>query len=310
MTRDSTIGFTVAERDLDRLDRQLGRLEAIGADAAELAVTPLSCLVGGRVIADRLAAVRKVVRRRSLRITLHGVLAMNFMDESHAPLHRAVASGTLALADALGAPLVVVHPGWLSAVTATARGEDLRAREREGLTWMAGQAAARGITLGLENMPVILETLDGHHTSYAQDPLRLADQIRAINHPALRATMDLSHAYQASRHFGWDLGERLALMAPLTRHLHLHDSMGRPQTLRDLFPGEAQVFGMGDLHLPLGWGDLPYDTVLPALPLPAPISATLETAPDRFDDATLADSLTKARRLLASLRQRTPAAAE
>ncbi|MBK1663399.1 xylose isomerase [Rhodospirillum rubrum] len=296
----ATIGFTLAEGDLDRLDRQLGRIATLGADGVELNLTALGCLVGGRIIGPRLDAIRRLVARRQLAVTVHGVLSMSFMDTDHAPAHHAVAKASVDVAGAFGARTLVVHPAWIETARFAARRDDLMALEQEGLRRMAETAEAHGLIVALENMPPTLESLSGGMTNHGLDPLSIAAQVRAVDHPALRATIDFSHAHIAARHFGWDLTDRLAALAPLTAHLHLHDSLGRVQTMSGLFPGEARVFGEGDLHLPLGWGDAPFEAVLPRLPLAGAITVALEIGLEKHDDATAADSLLRARTYCAS----------
>ena len=56
-------------------------------------------------------------------------------------------------------------------------------------------------------------------------------------------------------------------MAPVSGHMHLHDSFGRPTTVRKFYSDAERVaYGMGDLHLPLGWGAIPFETLLPGKP--------------------------------------------
>lgn len=42
----------------------------------------------------------------------------------------------------------------------------------------------------------------------------------------------------------------------MTGHLHVHDSFGLPYSMKRFYhPAEAAALGIGDLHLPIGWGD-------------------------------------------------------
>jgi sugar phosphate isomerase/epimerase len=62
--------------------------------------------------------------------------------------------------------------------------------------------------------------------------------------------------------------EALKACAPLTYQLHGHDSFGRPTTMGGFYThAERIAFGMGDLHLPMGWGDIPWEATLPQLAL-------------------------------------------
>jgi sugar phosphate isomerase/epimerase len=69
-----------------------------------------------------------------------------------------------------------------------------------------------------------------------------------------------------ARFRGQDYLETLEAFAPCVNHLHVHDSFGRPTSIEGFYrPAEQIAFGMGDLHLPMGWGDIPWDTILPRL---------------------------------------------
>ncbi|MCI5192453.1 MAG: hypothetical protein D3915_04920 [Candidatus Electrothrix sp. AU1_5] len=48
-------------------------------------------------------------------------------------------------------------------------------------------------------------------------------------------------------------------------NLHLHDNCGIPNTgiFDDI--GDQVAFGVGDLHCPMGWGDIPWTDVLPCM---------------------------------------------
>jgi len=65
---------------------------------------------------------------------------------------------------------------------------------------------------------------------------------------------------------GMDYLAALRAFAPVTNHLHVHDSFGRPTTMGGFFSrAERIAFGMGDLHLPMGWGDIDWEAILPQL---------------------------------------------
>lgn len=289
------IGFTVQQSTLQGLDRQVGRALALGADGVELSLTPLGVVIGGRLNTGHLARVQRILHSHRPAVTVHSVLSLSFMDRTHAERHQRVADAVVDACAALGGTVLVVHPSWVDTPSFTAERDALMARERDGLHRMAERAAAHGVTIALENMPVIQEYLNGTDTNHGLDPLSIAAQVEAVNHPSLRATIDVSHAHIGARHFGWDLTERLRPLAPLATHLHLHDSLGVPLCIPGLFPGEDRVFGVGDLHMPLGWGDVPFPSLLPALPLPENYTVALEIGLDRIDDDVAAESLALAR---------------
>jgi len=61
---------------------------------------------------------------------------------------------------------------------------------------------------------------------------------------------------------GADLFEEVAAISPLAEHLHVNDCFGQVSDHPVSLPGEALAYGSGDLHLPLGWGALPWERLL------------------------------------------------
>src|SRR5665213_1771202 len=52
--------------------------------------------------------------------------------------------------------------------------------------------------------------------------------------------------------------DEIAALASFAKHLHLHDSLGRQDDSWMFTKGERLAYGHGDLHLPVGWGDIPW----------------------------------------------------
>ena len=65
---------------------------------------------------------------------------------------------------------------------------------------------------------------------------------------------------------GMDYVSALKAFAPLVNHLHVHDSFGKPPTLKTFTAAERFAYGLGDLHLPLGWGAIPFEDLMGQLP--------------------------------------------
>ena len=78
-----------------------------------------------------------------------------------------------------------------------------------------------------------------------------------VNHPRVGITLDLGHAWLASCHHGYNLLEGVEAVRPYIRHIHLHDNYGRCCASYEKKQGELLATGRGDLHLPIGWGEVP-----------------------------------------------------
>ena len=166
------------------------------------------------------------------------------------------------LAAEIGATVVVVHPG------------DLRDRRLEHVAWLHLAAALSqlteaastcGITLALENCGKYLGSLD-------ESPAQLKQMLAEVSSPQLRACLDVGHA-AVNR----NLDEIVGLLGPEIVHVHLHDNDGS-----------------GDQHLPMGWGSIDFNAVLPVLGPTTTVAAELTWPPSGGYTARTADDMAEA----------------
>lgn len=124
----------------------------------------------------------------------------------------------------LGAKVVVVHPGGLSAPEELAeRTENLT----QSLDRLSVEARSRNIRIGLENMP--RGVYPGSHMA------ELAGIVRAVNRPAaLGLVLDTGHA-----RISGDLCEETLAAQGLLISTHVHDNDGRSDSHRP--PGEGVI---------------------------------------------------------------------
>ena len=113
----------------------------------------------------------------------------------------------LELCGAVGASVMAHHPGKVAARPAPEL-ERLHRLERETLRAMGDVAAGHGVTIAVENLFVE----DG--ATYTPDPVRLAKEVAAIEHPNVCGLLDFSHAYIMSRFRGLDFREAVGVRAP------------------------------------------------------------------------------------------------
>ncbi|MGF1476677.1 MAG: sugar phosphate isomerase/epimerase family protein [Geminicoccaceae bacterium] len=243
----STIG---GEPDLSGLDDALSRIEQAGASHAELRLSDADILSGGRILPHRRRMLERICSRHRLQYTIHGALGANFMDEDHRELHLQVARSMLELGGDVGASVMVHHPGFVDRQDDEAIAR-LEALEDEALLTLADQAAELGMRVAVETL------FTESHAFYTPDPWHLAMRIASLDHPNLCGTLDFSHCYIMATLLGRDLEDAVRAFAPVAGHIHVHDSFGRPNTLaRHFSESERIAFGMGDLHLPPGWGNI------------------------------------------------------
>ncbi|MCM2403925.1 TIM barrel protein [Rhizobium sp. S153] len=297
-------GFNVGSKDGEfaSLEQDLRALAEIGVDTVELGITSVDLIAGGRIIRERAERLIALTGQFDFRYTVHGLVSSNFMDPVTCPYQLDAAKALVEICDQVGARVLVQHGGCLRADQIAERaGADMR--EREALLELAEFCKPYGVRIALEN---IFTTEPGQ---YRQTPAEVAATVKALNHPNIVALIDFSHAYIESTYRGLDFRDQLRAMAPVAGHLHVHDSFGRPQGFyQGYHPQENTAMGIGDLHMPLGWGDIDWDDIFSELEfLPGTVLMMEIGARYRAEQP---ESLERARNLIALNSHKTAVAAE
>ncbi|BCH26470.1 hypothetical protein MesoLjLc_63810 [Mesorhizobium sp. L-8-10] len=265
-------------------------------------MTSVDLIAGGRVVEERAQRLQAITRQMPFRYTVHGLVSSNFMDPATVRYQLDAAKALIEVCDRIDARIIVQHGGHLRADQVIDRAGADR-REREALFELAEFAQRYGVRIALEN---IFTTEPGQ---YRQTPAEVAATVKAVGHANLVALIDFSHAYIESSYRGLDFREELRAMAPVAGHLHVHDSFGRPQAFYKPFhPQELTAMGVGDLHMPLGWGDMDWDGIFSELEFLPDTVLMMEIGP-RYRSEQPA-SLERARRLMALNAGRRQIAAE
>ncbi len=241
------------------LEADMRALADMGVDTVEIGITSLDLVAGGKIVRERHEALLALTKQFDFRYTVHGLVSSNFMDPITQRYQVDAAKALIEVCNSIGAGILVHHSGALRAdAIADWAGADVR--EREALTEVADFARPHGVRLALEN---IFTTEPGQ---YRQTPSEVAATVKAVNHPNVVALIDFGHAYIESTFKGLDFFAEIAAMAPVTGHLHVHDSFGRPQGFFKAYhPQENTALGIGDLHMPLGWGDIDWTRIFTEL---------------------------------------------
>ncbi len=293
--RVSAIGFSVQSPDgsVAALEPALRAHADLGVAAIEIAASSLDLVAGGRLLARPLAELERLTRSFPFVYTVHGLVASNFMDPETQTAQVGAALAMVEVCGAIGAGILVQHSGSVEAGRPQDRA-GAEAREAEALRMVGDAAQRHGVRVALEN---IFTTAPGQ---FRRTPSEVAAAVRDLDHPAVVALIDVSHAYIEANHRGLDVRAELRAMAPVAGHLHVHDSFGRPEgTTPFYFPAERTALGLGDLHLPLGWGDIPWDEIAPDLAvLPGTVLMMEIGARYRADHA---DCLARARAIAARI---------
>lgn len=269
MTGIVSTGFNtgMVDGDLDRLDRRLAHMAMIGCTGAEITAVGLDAVVSCRSIPDRVAQVRKIMQRHDLAYSMHAPIAINLMDVAHADIMTRAATVSMELAAEIGAKVVVLHPGRVAPQAWVDRRAQLLQFELDLLGPVAERAAALGVRIAYENISPNPRVIAGQETSYSLDPRQLADQLGRLDHDAVMACLDISHAQQGAGLWGFAMIPACVALGPWIGHIHFSDSTGLPATFPTGSRNEQQFFGVGDMHAPPGVGRVDFDALADALPV-------------------------------------------
>ena len=258
--------------DLSYFAYELDMIDQLGVQTIELPTYDMDIVVGAKIRHEQLARLKNACSGRDVQFTVHGPLSINFMDEAYRlPRHFDVLKASVEVAAEVSSSNYVIHAGMVP--TQQAQGiEAAYDRQREWLLRGGEFAQSHGLTLCVET----LFADDGRIQTAS--PSRLATELSQINHSNVMATIDFSHAYLKLDYDGRrsDYVSEIATLAPFAKHLHIHDSFGRQDDIWMFTEGERLAYGHGDLHLPVGWGDIPWDELMKACVFPHGVVFNIE----------------------------------
>lgn len=261
MTVIAGVGFNTVSKDglVASIKEDLRYYAEIGADYAEICLGSIDIVAGGKVIESRRKELMELTGSFPLKYTVHGIVSSNYMNAATVRRQIDTTKAMLEVCDSIGAGILVQHSGFV-------RGDlpfdlaEANKREFDALAEVGEVAAKYGVRIALENIFTI------HGGEYRKTPSEVAATIRSLGHPNVVALTDFSHAYIECTYRGLDFMSELRAMAPVTGHLHVHDSFGERagQTPFYYLP-EGAALGLGDLHLPMGWGSIPWEAIFSEL---------------------------------------------
>lgn len=291
--------------NLELLEHDLACFQRAGFDYVEMPVHGVDAILNGRLNLRQMKRVREAFAKfPRLKYTVHCSNWLNLMDAEEFQLHRSIFEASIDFASEIEAEILVYHCGrvelgneYLGQAAFTREllsipdrtfVEERERVERETLAELAEGAESKGVTICMENAdPRVDEEAvwelarrvrgNGidlfHHIAPGGDIAlynyggvieHLVRQAEGVGRDNVGITLDIGHAYIASNYYGFDFLDAITLAKPLVRHIHIHDNFGRPAGL-----DRRQIIliaeGKGDLHMPVGWGEIPYREVFSRL---------------------------------------------
>jgi sugar phosphate isomerase/epimerase len=272
--------------NLQDLEAKLARYHDLGYTLVELDSGAFPLIINGEVRKPQLADFAAVLKNVNLRYSVHGLSRLNLAYDPRHELCRQIMACQIEVCRAVGAAQLVYHSG-LQALDTVRAGlrrtllseEELAAgakREVEAFRALAPLAADAGVIIGMENgdshqwehnliaqFGLSGKALGVHHARLYIPPI--VRQLEAINHPNVALTLDVAHLHIAAYDMGFDYLEAIEQAAPWVKHLHANDNFGRLDQGFDYEP-DRWPYGEADIHMPPGWGSIPYEAVFARLP--------------------------------------------
>ncbi|GFN24240.1 sugar phosphate isomerase/epimerase family protein [Thermanaeromonas sp. C210] len=251
--------------DLDTLERTLAFYEEVGFDYVELPLHGLDLIMAGEINAGNLAAVKKLLSKHRFKYTAHAPDYLNLMDIWSKVSHAEVFEACLEIAAEIGARVLVYHAGRVEPRKLKAIGasyEELLRQEIGILKGLAERAGKLGIKICIENGMGLKGETDLSYGIRARDLVRVVEE---IGRPSIGITYDFGHGFLTASCNGWDLLGEVREVLPFLQHIHVHDNFGIMESKENRKYIDRLPFGLGDLHLPPGYGRIPYSSIFPLL---------------------------------------------
>jgi len=236
----------------------------VGFSYVEIAPHGAGVMFNGRLHRERMKGLLALLAGYPFRYVVHGPNPMNLMNMEAIDVERRMFVSTIEFTAALEAGVLVYHAGRFlpeekfllpgAAMPSLETQKAMLDMERSLLGEMGDLASRCGVTIAVENARPFL---DAGPYCYGEFLDQLGAMIREINHPRVGITLDLGHAYLAACHYHFDLLDGVKAVAPYVRHIHLHDNFGKICASYEKKQAEMAAVGRGDMHMPVGWGEVP-----------------------------------------------------
>lgn len=259
----SNINEVRVDGNLSALRRDLDAFVDFGLEAAEISIHGLDAVLNGQLDQAKTREIVAILADYPLTYSTHAPNPLNLMDEMQPAMHEDVLRASLAFSSAIGARCMVYHPGRylaeerfaVSAPLALTHERRQVLLDREATVLAEAADSFPEVIIAMENARPYL-----HHSPYcyAERPKELAEQIRRINRPNVRMTLDFGHLYLAARFYELNAAAEVVHVAPLIAHCHVHDNFGHSVYFNEKIQTHQLPFGRGDSHLPVGRGEIPF----------------------------------------------------
>ncbi|WP_024295447.1 sugar phosphate isomerase/epimerase family protein [Lacrimispora indolis] len=225
-----------------------------GGNCCELIMHSMDVLLNGRLLEPRVSAVKHILMDYDFTYSIH--MPYSFHSLSMGEVESiAFFRSCIDFAKEIRAQNITVHASPIGV-----EDEDSLLKDIDYYKEIAQYAG--GIRIGIEN-PYYSGDIEKFRTMLGVNPENLAAHIKRIGCDNCGITLDFGHAYLSAINYDRDYVSDIRKMASLAVHLHVHDNFGKHGEMKNYMDNFSK--GIGDLHLPPAWGEIPWGSVLPLL---------------------------------------------
>lgn len=264
------IGSKIDEVRVDgrigQMEKDLKHYEAIGLQAAEIPPHGLDVIKNGRLDEKATQKVADLLSEFNMIYSVHAPNPVNLMHRENPALHEDVLRAALQFTEAIGSRTIVYHPGRFLDEEDFPLGIPKAPEERQPLLMQSEAATIAGLADEFKGITICMENarpyLQHSPYCYAERIDLLKEQVLRIDRSNVRIILDIGHMYMSSKFYGIDPVEAARDIRGLIAHTHVHDNFGSSIYQHQKQQTHLIPFGMGDSHMPVGWGGIPIRDIL------------------------------------------------
>lgn len=266
------INVKLINGSLRALRNMLDQVNEIGFEVVELPLHGLDVIIGGKIRDKRLKEIKNILQDYPFNYSIHCPESLDLMNLKEIETEKAVLKSAIEFLFEIGAHILVYHSGRFKSEGEIllrkrkrlnqAEKEKLKKMERDILKNFSSILKKANVVLCLENArPFVSEK--GY--TYAENIEELVKQVKKIDDENIGINLDFGHAYLSASLYNEDFLKIISQVKPYLKHLHLHDNFGCPSHFQEKDQNLLIANGRGDMHLPPGWGSIPFQEAIKIL---------------------------------------------
>lgn len=226
---------------ITNLEVELSKFKQLGFDYAEVPPAGLDLIFNGKLSSERFQRYVQLFKSYGMKFTVHGPDPVDLSKDREEDF--LILSAVIDFAANIGADSVVYHCAW------SGKDGEKKNREIENLKRLSEKLEEKKVHLVVENTVQTVE--------------QVLEIVRCVNHPMVKLLIDVGHLFLRLRGDRETFLEQFALGLPYAFEIHVHDNFGKPEGDFERNITEqlhfAYLYGVGDLHLPIGLGQIPFE---------------------------------------------------